>query len=525
MNQSIIFQKVTFPVNERTLEVSLSFGVEKTGIVGKNGTGKTTLLRLLMRELEPVGGVVAINTELAYLPQDYQFNLEQTVAEALGIRTILEAIVKLKQDSQNQELLRVVGTNWDIEARALGLLQGFGFEGVVLSKKLSELSGGERMKVVLAGLFIFLERFIVMDEPTNNLDAQAREVLYRYIANWKHGMLVVSHDRKLLELVDQIAEVSPKGVSLYGGNYEYYETQKQAEKDTAQRQFTTAQQEFKKIKKQAQAVRERQEKRVSHAKKHAATQNIPKIILNAMKRSGEETAGMLRTMHDERVAGARERLSTAKENIPQENQIHVDLSNTEVPKGKCMVEVIDVSFDYADTQNLISNISFSIYGQERIAIAGPNGSGKTTLINLLLKNLTPKQGSILIGTERVAYLDQVVAVLNSEQTVLENVVRISELPTDEAREWLSGFLFFGKDVFKKVKVLSGGERIRAGLAAILAGIHPAQLLILDEPTNNLDLDSIQQLESALMNYRGNLLVISHDQVFLNAIGIERYISL
>ncbi len=525
MNQSIIFQKVRFPVNEHTLEVSLSFGVEKTGIVGKNGTGKTTLLRLLMRELEPVSGVVTVHTDLAYLPQDYQFNLKQTIAEALGVNHILDAIAKLKDDSQNERLLEIVDINWDIEARVLKLLEDFGFHDVVLSRKLSELSGGERMKVALAGLFIFPERFIVMDEPTNNLDAQAREVLYRCIANWKHGMLVVSHDRKLLELVDQIAEVSPKGVSLYGGNYEYYETQKQAEKETAHRLYTTAQQEFKKIKKQAQAVRERQEKRVSHAKKHAATQNIPKILLGAMQRSGEETAGMLRTMHDERVAGARERLAAAKESIPPENQIHVDLSNTEVPKGKRMMEVAGVSFDYGDTKNLITNISFSIYGQERIAIAGSNGSGKTTLINLLLKNLTPKQGSVLVGTDRIAYLDQTVTILNPEQTVLENVARISELTTDKAREWLSGFLFFGKDVFKKVNVLSGGERIRAGLAAILAGTHPAQLLVLDEPTNNLDLDSIQQLESALMNYRGNLLVISHDQAFLSVIGIERSISL
>lgn len=525
MNQSIIFQKVSVPVNEHTLEVSLSFGMEKTGIVGKNGTGKTTLLRLLMHELEPTSGVVTVITELAYLAQDYQFNLKQTIAEALGVSHILEAIAKLKDDSQNEKLLEVVGTNWDVEARAIKLLEDFGFHGVVLSKKMNELSGGERMKVALASLFVFSERFIVMDEPTNNLDAQSREVLYSYIANWKHGMLVVSHDRKLLELVDQIAEVSPKGVSLYGGNYEYYETQKQAEKETAVRLFITAQQEFKKIKKQSQAVRARQEKRVSHAKKHAATQNIPKILLGAMKTSGEETAGMLRTMHDERVAGAHERLSAAKENIPPENQIHVDLSKTEVPKGKRMLEVAGVSFDYADTKNLISNISFSVYGQERIAITGPNGSGKTTLIKLLLKELTPKQGSVIVGTERIAYLDQTVTILNSEQTVLENVARISELPTDESREWLAGFLFFGKDVLKKVKVLSGGERIRAGLAAILAGTHPAQLLILDEPTNNLDLDSIEQLESALLNYRGNLLVISHDQAFLDAIGIERYISL
>jgi ATPase subunit of ABC transporter with duplicated ATPase domains len=525
MNQSIIVHTLKFHINETTLELSLSLGMEKTGLVGKNGTGKTTLLRLLMHELQPLSGTITTNATVSYMPQDYQFNLNQSVAAALGIDQKLKAIDQLKNDAQDESLLAIVGADWDIEHRAITMLQSFGLPQVLLKTKLRTLSGGERMKVALAGLFLFPDRYIIMDEPTNNLDVQSRQLLYAHIANWKSGMLVVSHDRQLLDLMDQIAELTPAGLRMCGGNYTAYETAKQNAQETSVRLFATAQQEFKKIKKQAQDVRERQEKRVSHAKKRAATQNIPKIILNAMKRAGERTTGKLKILHDERVAGAHDRLAKAKENILPENQIHVELSRTEVPKGKLMVECKEMSFAYPNASPILENISFSIYGQERVAIAGANGTGKTTLVRLLLSQLRPNTGKIKLGTEAIAYLDQEVHLLKPSETVLANVMRIANLNDHTAREWLSSFLFYKKEVFKTVSQLSGGERIRAGLAAILAGDTPAQLLVLDEPTNNLDLDSIEKIESALMGYKGNLVVISHDQTFLNNIGIERHITL
>ncbi len=525
MNQQIILHKLKIAINDNLHEISASFGMEKTGLIGKNGTGKTSIIKSIMNEVKPRSGKITINSEIAYLPQDYQFNLKQSVAEALGIKDKLDAIEKVKNGSKDESLISSVGSDWDIQDRAASLLKSYGMQRVNFSKKLKDLSGGERMKVVLAGLFLFPNRFIIMDEPTNNLDYNSRQVLYHHISKWKHGILVVSHDRELLNLLDRIVELTEKGIKLYGGNYDAYEEQKRTEKEASLRLFTTAREEFKKIKKQAQEVRQRQEKRTSHAKKRATTQNIPKIILNAMKRSGEETAGKLKTLHDERVSDAQTKLNQAKDNILLENQIHVDLSKTEVPKGKLMVEFKNVSFDYPDTTGLLTDISFSINGQERVAIAGPNGSGKTTLIKLMLKELKPKKGEMRLGTEDVAYLDQEVSLLDSKKTVLENVIRISELDSDSAREWLAGFLFMGKEVFKKISFLSGGERIRAGLAAILAGNNPVKLLVLDEPTNNLDLDSIERIESALMDYKGNLMVISHDKTFLNNIGIERYITL
>ncbi len=524
MHQQIILHKLKIGISDLP-EISLSFGLEKTGLIGKNGIGKTSIVKAIMSELKPQSGKITINSEVAYLPQDYQFDLKQSVAEALGIKDKLQAIEKIKNGSKNENLVSAVGSDWDIQDRAASLLESFGMKKVSFNKELKDLSGGERMKVILAGLLLYPDRFIIMDEPTNNLDYNSRQILYHHISKWSYGMLVISHDRELLNLMDRIVELSEKGARLFGGNFDSYEEQKILEREASVRLFTTAQQELKKIKKQAQEVRQRQEKRTSHAKKRARTQNIPKIVLNKLKRSGEETAGKLKTLHDERVTEAQIKLNQAKENIPLGNQIHVDLSQTEVPKGKLMVELKNVSFDYPDTSNLLVDVSLSITGQERMAIAGSNGSGKTTLIKLILKRLEPKEGEVRLGVEDVAYLDQEVSLLDPNRTVLENVESISGLDLDIAREWLAGFLFTGEEVFKKVNVLSGGERIRAGLAAILAGNKPVKLLVLDEPTNNLDLDSIEKIESALIGYKGNLMVVSHDKIFLDTIGIERYITL
>ncbi len=526
MNTQITLEKLKFTINGNTHEdVSLSFGLEKTGLVGKNGIGKTSLVKMIMGQQRQAAGKITTNTPFAYLPQDYQFDLTQNVVEALGISEKLKAISDVKNSLVDEKSIETIASDWDIEDRAQSLLKDFGMPNLDLSKKMKDLSGGEKMKVVLAGIFLFSERFIILDEPTNNLDRPARELLYRYIAGWNGGMLVISHDRELLNVMDRIVEFSEKGLKIYGGNYDSYEGQKRVEQEAAHRLFKTAQQNYRKVKKQAQAVREKQEKRTSHAAKRAEKQSIPKVLLGAMQRAGQVTAGKLKTLHAQRIEHAAERLSEAKDKIPFQNQIHVDLSNTEVPRGKRMVEFKDVSFSYPGEDILLDKINFTIWGPEHVAIAGPNGSGKTTLIKLILDKLHPTEGNVIVGTTHIAYLDQQMELLNSNQTVAESVSRISGLNINESREWLSQFLFSQDEVFKQVRQLSGGERVRVGLAAILAGEKPAQLLVLDEPTNNLDLDSIEKVESALTGYKGVLVVISHDQRFLENIGVERYITL
>lgn len=479
--------------------LSVTFGIEKSGLVGKNGVGKTILLRNLVGELEPTGGRIERKGKIAYLPQDYQVDLNLTVGQTMKVEK---------------------------EHLALTALARVGLQRITLDRTMNSLSGGERMKVILAHLLITDADFLILDEPTNNLDGDSRKVVYNLIQTWSKGLLIVSHDRELLRLMDRILELSEKGLNIYGGNYDAYVAQKGLEEAALERQLSDAEREFKKVKHQAQATKEKQQKRASHGKSIREKTGMPPIILGLMKETSEKTSSRLSALHELRIEDAAKNVAQAREKIAPSNTIHVDLSNTKIPSGKLVVVFKDVTFQYPETDKpLFREISFDVYGPSRVSIDGPNGSGKTTLIKLMLGLLHPNSGEITRGTVDGAYLDQTVAVLNKEETVLENLRRISNLNEDEGRHWLAKFLFSDQDVFKSVGILSGGERMRAALACILAGDTPPKFLILDEPTNNLDLNSIEQIESALLNFKGALVVISHDREFIKSIGVERSINL
>ena len=476
--------------------LAATFNREKSGLVGKNGIGKTTLIKLINDEIKPLSGIVEKHAQIAYLPQDYQIDLSLPIIQILKTET---------------------------EHKALEALAHVGLQYVQLDRIMNSLSGGERTRVVLASLLIQEADFMILDEPTNNLDQEARQAVYNLIQRWKGGLLVVSHDRTLLGLMDRILELSDKGLKVYGGNYEMYAEQKALEEEALQRQLSDAERETKKIRQQAQATKERQQKRSSHGKKVAPDLGLPKSILNEMRKHSQQTTGKLKKIHEDRIKEVSDKVKKAREKISPENRIEVDLSQTEIPNSKLVAELKDVSFGY--DKLLFDQFNLSSYGPERLAINGANGSGKTTLVKLLLGKLRPSSGKITLGIKHSAYLDQNVAVLDKTRTVLENLRNISGLDEKTARNWLALFLFPADDVFKKVEILSGGERMRAALACILAGDTPPKLLILDEPTNNLDLNSIEQIESALLNFEGALIVISHDKSFLKNIGIEREVNL
>lgn len=528
-SSAIVASDISFEIRSGVLifkNLSISLASEKTGLVGKNGSGKTTLLRLLVGELESTSGKIQKSGDFAYLPQDYQLNLQQTISETLGVKEKLEAFNKIKDGNKDQELVEIVGNDWDIENRISKVFSQLKIQNLNLGRLLSSLSGGERTKIIIAKLLLSKPDFIILDEPTNNLDQNSREVIYGLIRDWQHGLLVVSHDRNLLNLLDQILELSNGKLKVYGGNYDSYKEQKEFEEQAAKRQLITAEQELKKTKKQAQKTKEKQQKRSSRGKKARDKIGMPKIILGQMKETSEKTSSRLSTLHEKRIEGANSNLETAKSKISPENQINVDLAGTKVPTGKLIVEMKDVDFLYEDDKPLFKNFSISLHGPIRLALNGPNGSGKTSLVRLILKEIEPQNGNMTLGIDKFAYLDQGVGILQKDKTLVENLKNISGLDDDNlARKWLARFLFRGEDSFKKVDMLSGGERMRAALACILAGEKPPQLLILDEPTNNLDLNSIEQIESALLNFQGALIVISHDKSFLKNIGIREEITL
>jgi len=508
VNQSIIGDDISFELQDGSFlfkNLSFSLNNEKSGLVGKNGVGKTTLLKLLAGELKPTIGKINKQANISYLPQDYQLDITQTIFEALNIKN---------------------NSDHGIEDKIINHFKKMNFIDIDFSRPLKTLSGGERMKVVIVKLLISNPDFIILDEPTNNLDYDSKSIVYEIIKNWNKGLLVVSHDRELLNLLDQILELTPKGLSVYGGNYDSYRMQKDIEEEALEKQLVTNKENFNKTKKQAQKTKEKQEKRSSLGKKSRDTGSESKMALNTMKGWAEKTSSKLEKIHKERVGDATKKLKEAKERILPKNKINVDLSETIVPSGKLIIKIKDINFSYKNSsKNLLSDFNLIIHGPAHIAINGPNGIGKTTLVKLITGELKPLSGEVYLGVDRISYLDQGVTILDSKKSLFDNIKELSKLEDYEVRVWLARFLFRADDAFKKVSSLSGGERMRAALACVLAGEKPPQLLILDEPTNNLDIDSIERIESALLNFKGVLIVISHDNEFLNKIGIDREVNL
>lgn len=508
--------------------LTMSFDYEKTGLVGDNGIGKTTLIRLLLGQLPPDSGVVHTNGAIGYLPQDFTVRAQDTIAHVLGIEQQLHALHAIQTGvgtSQDQELLDATHT-WDIQERTIALFSRLGLAHLALTRKLETLSGGEITRVFLASLLLKNPDFLILDEPTNNLDKKSRQALYDTLHHFNCGMLVISHDRKLLQLMDRIVELSSLGVKSYGGNYNAYVAQKQLEQEAKERQLVDAHQALKKTKKVIQQTKERYDRRVKMGNKLRRTGSVPTIILNARKERSEKTKSKLEQITDKLLEHAHEELKNAREHVERKELLNFQLEVTRVPNAKKVLEINHLTFAYPHCSPMIKDFNLVIVGPERLAIAGPNGSGKTTLLKLITGQLKPNTGTIALGVQKVVYLDQSLSILDSQQTVLENFKRLNpEAKETECRVRLAIFLFSADTVLKKVENLSGGEKIRAALACILMGQQAPQLIMLDEPTNNMDLHSIASIENALKYYKGSLIVVSHDSTFLQNIGIEKEIEL
>lgn len=503
----------------------VSFALDRvnTGLVGANGSGKTSLIRLIVGDLPPTSGTIESNCTIGYLPQHVRLFEDQTVAQVLSIDRILAAIKEVENGAYDESLFDIIGSNWDISDRATAALSRVGLDSLAFDRKLLTLSGGEINQLLLAGVLLRKPEFLILDEPTNNMDQYSRQRLYSVLEEWSGGSLIVSHDRTLLGFMDQIAELSAKTIRFYGGNFDQYRQQRQAESAAAERDLAHAASTLRRQRAQAQRAQERQQRRASQGQKRRASSGQANIILGVWKESSEKTASRVRNIHERRISDAQENLQAARQKIKPVNLLQLDIQPVDLPRRKIVADLQNVSFAYPNASgDVFSNVSLLIKGPERLAILGPNGSGKTTLIRLMLGELPPSRGTVMLGVSRVAYVPQSSLLLNDADSVLDNFSRISGRPNlNLCREQLSKLLFYGADAFKEVSAISGGERIRLALGAVLCRELPPELLIVDEPTNHLDLDSVEQLESALQQYSGALVVVSHDPEFLKAIGIER----
>lgn len=508
-------------------DLSFTVGEGRTGLVAPNGAGKSTLLKLIAGEVRPSGGAVSVTGVLGYLPQSLPFLGEVSVAEVLGIAPIITALSAIESGDASEENFAAIGNEWDIEERTRAQLDRLGLGDVEFSRRLDTLSGGQIVSLGLAAQLLKRPDVLLLDEPTNNLDLDARRKLYDVIEDWNGCLLLVSHDRELLDRIDRIAELDRGEVNFYGGNFTEYEEAVRLAREVAEKNVRNAEQEVKREKREMQQARERAERRASNASRNLKNAGLPKIFAGTLKRRAQESAGKSNETHTARVSEAKAKLGEAGRALRDEQKIALELPETNVPAGRMVFLGERMRIRYGG-RDLFSGdgADLAIRGPERIALTGPNGAGKSTLLRMVSGDLEPQSGEAKRADGRVAYLSQRLDVLDLDRTVVENLSAFAPGMAEAQRmNLLARFLFRGSRVHLPVAALSGGERLRATLACILYAEPAPQLLLLDEPTNNLDLVSVGQLESALGAFEGAFVVVSHDERFLAEINVDRWLRL
>ncbi|GAA0398398.1 ATP-binding cassette domain-containing protein [Microbispora corallina] len=504
-----------WPDGEPVFEgLDFAFGAGRTGLIGVNGSGKSTLLRLVAGELRPTAGSVSVTGRVAYLPQNLPLGASRTVADLLGVTPAREALHAIERGDVSEAAYDAVV--WDVEERARAELDRLGLAGVDLDRTVATLSGGQAVMVGLAARFLAGPDVLLLDEPTNNLDLDARRRLYDAVASWTRTLVVVSHDRALLELVDQVADLPAR--RTFGGTLSEYEEVLAVEREAAERAVRTAGGDLRRQRRELAEAQVKLARRQRYGQKMYDQKREPKVIMQERRRQAQVSAGKHRATHEERLAEARERLAEAQEAARAEAEIRVELPGTEVPAGRDVLVLDGLRTAAGRAGDLV------VRGPERIALLGPNGSGKTTLLRTITGELEPAEGLVRVAVP-ARYLPQRLDVLDDALSLVENVRALAPSASVNAiRARLARFLFRGDRADRPAGTLSGGERFRAVLAALLSAEPPPQLLLLDEPTNNLDLASVARLSQALSAYRGALVVASHDLPFLESVGMTRWLT-
>ncbi|MBS7543436.1 ABC-F family ATP-binding cassette domain-containing protein [Ancylobacter oerskovii] len=502
--------------------LDLNFGKERTGLVGRNGIGKSSLLRAIAGELAPLAGSIQREGSLALQKQSVRFPPGETIADLFGVAHQLAVLRRAAAGRADAEEL--VDVDWSLEERIGAALARLALQADA-GTPLSQLSGGQATRAGLAAAIFREPDFLLLDEPTNNLDRAGRRAVIDLVAGWRSGLVVVSHDRELLKQVDAIVELTSLGATRYGGNWTAYRARKAVELAAARHELAHAERTVAEIGRKAQATAERQDRRAAAGARKGARGDLPKILVGGRKSSAENSRGDGIRLAERRRSEAQDAAAEARANIEILQPLSITLPSTGLAAGRRVLGCENVTAGHDRDDPVIRDLSFEMIGPERVALVGPNGSGKTTLLQLVAGTLRPFAGRVSTVPDH-AMLDQHVGLLDPGATILDNFMRLNPASSHNAcRAALAGFLFRAEAALQPVGGLSGGEILRAGLACVFGGTRPPSLLILDEPTNHLDLDSIEAIEAALRAYDGALLVVSHDERFLENIGMTRRLDL
>ena len=559
------------------IDLSAVFSAPLTGLIGDNGCGKTTLMRLILGELTPDSGSVVAPERMAHLSQDLGLGSDQTLAELCGISEVLRALQAVESGEYSPELYEAIGDRWDVEERTLATLTTYGFTPAALvdrdnpeavralfARRMHSFSGGEAVIAALASLTASNPEFILLDEPTNNLDSAAKAQLFETLKALPCPALIISHDRDLLEHMNVIAELHAdrQGVAhlrLFEGNYSTYRQALDTEQQAAQRRVSEAKNRVRSAHREWVHAQEIISKNMAQVWKD----DQPDTILALTKDASRQAAAKLRVLRIGKQEQAQEEYQNAQDEVRVQEKIYAELSQQPLPAGRKVLELHRVDSHRVDSRvsretftlrqpEKVDSLHFSpteagdenrqgtpaerpehliLSGPEHLRITGANGSGKTTLLEAIAHAKDPEYRSPVQPAYRVdyclegAYIPQRIS-LDPELTLLQCVQRANPGVSEQhLRDQLARLLFRRESVHHKTGELSGGERFRAAVAQVLLADPVPQLLMLDEPTNNLDISSVDWLVQALEAYTGALIVVSHDEDFCRRIRIDRTLAL
>ena len=500
---------------------------DKIALIGNNGAGKSTLLKIMAGNLSSSAGLVRTASKPYYVPQHFgQFN-DHSIAEALQVGDKIKALAEILAGKVTEANLALLDDDWTIGERCKEAFTFWKLDGFDPDQKMSTLSGGQKTRVFLAGVIVHRPEIVLLDEPSNHLDSFSRNLLYDYIRSTTNTIVVVSHDRTLLNLIDTVYELGSREITIYGGNYDFYAARKKIEGDALDQDLRSKEKLLRKAKETERESLQRQQKLDARGKKKQEKAGLPTISMNTFRNNAEKSTSRIKDVHAEKVENISEEVSKLRAALSDMDKMKMGFDNSALHKGKVLITATDVNFGYDDHLLWEQDLNFQIRHGERIAVKGLNGSGKTSLIKMILGELQPRSGTIDRVAVKTIYIDQDYSLIDDQVSVVEQVERFNSgsLQEHEIKTRLNRFLFTKDWWDKPCRTLSGGEKMRLILCSLTISDQAPDIIVLDEPTNNLDIQNIEILTAAISDYTGTLLVISHDEYFEKQIKVERSINL